>query len=239
MTEHVMFDFETMGIENDAAVVALGAVKFNPMGDIVDEFYARIDLESAVNAGLTLSASTILWWLRQSDAARAELTDKSLERWPLQQALVAFSEWLIQNRDEDDEFPAPRNTFEMWSNGAKDMAWIESAYKHAGLVVPFHFGDWRDFRTERQRWPQVTVEYGGTAHNALDDARNQALHLAAINRYVAALGESLEPFFTMDELEWARTAALGASTGETIDANTTQSALEAFLGARRERLGLK
>lgn len=226
MTQHVMFDFETLGIDNDAAVVALGAVKFNPMGAITDEFYARIDLQSSVNAGLTLSASTILWWLGQSDAARAELTDKNLERYPLQQALVAFSEWLIQDLDDENEFPPPRGAFELWSNGAKDMAWIESAYKAAGLVLPFHYGDWRDFRTERDRWPQVAYTYGGTAHNALDDARNQALYLASINRYIAALSESLEPCFTSDELN-------AAEQGITVT-----DKLEQFVVQRRERLGL-
>lgn len=230
MTEQVMFDFETMGVGRDAAVVALGAVKFNPQGTITDEFYARIELESSVAAGLQMDASTVLWWLNQAADARAELTDKSLERWPLQKALVAFSEWLIQGRDDEDEFPPPRGTFELWSCGPDDLIWLRSAYAAAGLVMPVNFGDWRDFRTERQRWPQVNVEYGGTAHNALDDARNQALHLAAINRYVSALGECLEPFFTNEELD----SAIAAGADQAVADN----AITSFLITRRERLGL-
>ncbi|MFM9673750.1 3'-5' exonuclease, partial [Streptomyces galilaeus] len=70
---HVMLDLETMGQGNNAAIVAIGAVFFEPTtGEIGDTFYRKIDLESAAQYG-EIDPNTVLWWLKQSDAARAEI----------------------------------------------------------------------------------------------------------------------------------------------------------------------
>ena len=67
---NLMIDLETMGKNKDAPIVSIGAVFFTPeTGDIGQEFYAVVSLESAMEQGATPDGDTILWWLKQSPEA--------------------------------------------------------------------------------------------------------------------------------------------------------------------------
>jgi len=46
------------------------AVRFKTK--ITDSFYKIVNLKSSVNAGLTMTTETVLWWMQQSDEARGE-----------------------------------------------------------------------------------------------------------------------------------------------------------------------
>jgi len=67
---NIMLDLETMGNGNNAAIIAIGAVKFDQ--DITDRFYKTIDLDSSVDVGLEIDPSTVLWWMKQGDDARGQ-----------------------------------------------------------------------------------------------------------------------------------------------------------------------
>ena len=66
MKTQVMIDLESLGTKPGSALVALGAVKFGN-GEILAEFYERIDVESCVQLGLEMDTSTVMWWLKQAD----------------------------------------------------------------------------------------------------------------------------------------------------------------------------
>ncbi len=68
MANNIMLDLETMGNTPTSAIIAIGAVRFDKK--IKGKFYGVIDLESCLEDGLTVDASTIMWWMQQSDAAR-------------------------------------------------------------------------------------------------------------------------------------------------------------------------
>ena len=70
--ENVMIDLETMGVNNNAAIIAIGAVAFDFEGNLGYHFYQTITLQSSVENGGIMDASTVLWWMRQSDEARKE-----------------------------------------------------------------------------------------------------------------------------------------------------------------------
>lgn len=162
---HVMLDIETMGQRPGAAIVALGAVRFSAAG-IEAEFYERIDLASCIGCGLVIEPATVLWWMRQSDEARAELAGPGL---PLEAALDRFIRWLGGSE------------VRVWGNGAGfDCALVAEAYARIGRPVPWKFWNERCYRTIKADWPQVPMRREGTHHHALDDARDQARHLIAI-----------------------------------------------------------
>ena len=72
-----MLDLETMGNGPNAAITAIGAVKFDPdKGEIVETFYFKVNLESSVKQGGVIDASTVIWWLGQNEEARAEMQKK-------------------------------------------------------------------------------------------------------------------------------------------------------------------
>jgi hypothetical protein len=165
MKTQIMLDIETLGTRPGSVIVSIGAVKFGG-GEILGEFYERIDMQSAMDIGLTVDASTIAWWLKQGDAARAELTKPAK---PIFHALESFAVW-VKDREA-----------EVWGNGVGfDNVLLSTAYAHAQIPQPWvHWND-RCYRTMKGLHPQIPMERTGTHHHALDDARAQAVHLMKI-----------------------------------------------------------
>lgn len=162
----VMLDLETLGNRPGSVIVAIGAVCFGG-GQLGEEFYVRVDPQSCVDVGLEMDVDTVMWWMRQSDEARAEICRGGI---PLVQALSAFSAWMAGTGERD-----------VWGNGASfDLPVLGAAYRACRMQQPWPF--WRDrcFRTVRALYPHVSLERSGTHHNALDDAKTQALHLMRI-----------------------------------------------------------
>ncbi|ATC93486.1 3'-5' exonuclease [Pseudoalteromonas tunicata] len=180
---HVMLDLETMGQGSNAAIVAIGAVFFEPTtGEIGANFYWRVDLESAAKYG-EVDPSTIIWWLKQSDAARAEITsDDTLD---LNCALSEFCEWIAQIEKTNNRI--------VWGNGASfDNVILSNAFKAVEYKKPWEYCNDRDVRTvvELGRTlkgfdPKRDMPFEGTAHNALDDAIHQAKYVSAIYKALA------------------------------------------------------
>ena len=165
MTE-IMIDLETMGNGPTAAIIAIGAVEFSlETKTLGREFYEIVDLESAMKAGGTVDASTILWWMQQSDEARAAFRRPGMH---IAEALGMFRVWLLDSRFDGN----------VWGNGAAfDNVVLRSAYVRLGLTQPWSFRNDRCFRTVKALYPQIDWSYQGTAHNALDDAKSQAVYL--------------------------------------------------------------
>jgi hypothetical protein len=165
MKTQVMLDLETLGHKPGSVIVAVGAVKFGDC-QILETFYERVDAESCVAIGLKLDAATVLWWMKQSDAARKELL---LPAQPIGYVLGKFSAWLGSGE------------VEVWGNGASfDNVLLADAYDRAGYPRPWKYFNDRCYRTVKAMHPKVPLLRSGTHHNALDDARTQATHLMQI-----------------------------------------------------------
>lgn len=185
---HVMVDLETMDLSPTAAIVSIGAVKFNPLGEpgkwahetnpdvafgASSTFYANVDLKTCLDHGLTVSGETVRWWLLQSEAARTALLH---DLWPLRPALEAFNIWY-----GNDELP-------IWCSAASfDFAILRYAYqKAAWLRAPWSHKLERDYRTFRKLlepiFPDLVYEPPEVAHDSLHDAKAQAKHLQKLAR---------------------------------------------------------
>lgn len=176
--EDVMLDLETLGRAPGCAIVAIGAVQFSIKDRKLGErFYMNIDAASCVKAGLTLDADTVMWWMRQSDAARSALTRNAR---PLDDALTEFAMWLGALGEFD--------TRKVWGNGPSfDNAILAAAYRAAKIDTPWPFWGDRCFRTIKGLFPSVTMaERQGVHHHALDDAIHQAEHILKIKESLNA-----------------------------------------------------
>ena len=171
-----MLDLETFGNTTESVIVAIGAVKFEPHANTRrypaklddDGFYVNVCPRDCQNYGLEISADTVLWWLDQSAEAREAITKP--EKIPLKDALSQFSDWL-----PDDAV--------VWGNGSDfDNALLARAYEKTGLKVPWSFRNNRCYRTIKNLLPNIKIQREGNHHNALDDAKSQALHLTTILR---------------------------------------------------------
>lgn len=169
MITRIMLDLETMGAAPGSAILAIGAVKFGG-GQFLSDFYCRIDLESCGVFGMTMDPKTILWWMQQSEEARNEITKEGLI---LVSAIEEFDMWL-KRVSVDTEI-------EMWGNGAGfDNVLLTNAYDLLRKKRPWKYSNDRCYRTVKNLYPDVQMERTGTHHNALDDARSQAMHLMAM-----------------------------------------------------------
>lgn len=175
---NIMLDIETVGNGSKAAIISIGAVFFDPIKNIVGaDFYQAISLASSAYYG-EMDASTIEWWMKQSDNARAVFQDK--DKVSLKDALAEFSQWVEQIKNFKDRV--------VWGNGCTfDNVILGNAYKAARMRQPWpYYGD-RDVRTIvnlgrqlRGVDPKKEMEFKGVAHNAVDDAKHQARYVSAI-----------------------------------------------------------
>ena len=70
---NVMLDLETLATSGNAAIAAIGAVRFSFAGGVEEEgFYQPVDLQTCLDAGLQVDGSTVRWWMHQPDQVRKE-----------------------------------------------------------------------------------------------------------------------------------------------------------------------
>lgn len=169
---NLMIDVESMGTGPDGALIAIGAVFFDERtGQLGNEFYRTINLATAVATGGEIDPATVMWWMAQDDATRNA---------------VRFNTYHIQ--EALDDFCAFITAVSV--GGVDLMVWgcsptfdclkIERAMKRLAIQVPWKYFNERCYRTIRERNRSVVQDERVGLHNALDDAKFQALHLIKI-----------------------------------------------------------
>jgi DNA polymerase III epsilon subunit-like protein len=162
----IMIDLETLATSPDAAILTIGAVKFDPFGDDInepncDKFYVRVDLDSCDRIGLVTNDDTINWWAQQSKEAQEEAfsPDNRIDIVDAMNQLYKFC-WGAKR---------------VWSHGASfDVVICEHIFGKIQKAVPWKFWEVRCTRTlfdigiDPERPPVLK-------HHALEDAWNQAV----------------------------------------------------------------
>jgi hypothetical protein len=158
----VMLDLETLGTRHDALIIQIGACYFDRnTGEIGLGFSANTDAGEMTDE-FTIDLSTIKWWFGQSDTARKLVTEAPI---PMVDALIGLSQFLHK----------PDIT--IWSHATFDIPILVNAFETAGIKFPVPFRNMRDIRTlmdlsqHRSETPR-----DGMHHNALDDAKYQAMY---------------------------------------------------------------
>jgi len=166
MKTDIMIDLETLATSPDAAILTIGAVKFDPFGDDIahpdsEKFYVKVDLDSCDKIGLVTHEDTIKWWAQQSKEAQDEAfsTDNRIDIVDAMNQLYKFC-WGAKR---------------VWSHGAGfDVIICEHIYRKIQKSCPWNFWQVRDTRTlfdigiDPKRPPVLK-------HHALEDAWNQAV----------------------------------------------------------------
>ena len=161
-----MIDLETLATSPNASVLTIGAVKFDPFGDDLNDptckkFYIRIDVDSCDELKLDVNDDTIAWWANQSKEAHEE----------------AFNpEGRVHIREAFDQlYKFCWGAKRVWSHGASfDTVICENIFRKLNKAVPWQFWEVRCTRTlfdlgvNPERPPVLK-------HHALEDAWNQAV----------------------------------------------------------------
>jgi len=177
MSIHVSYDLEALGEEYGAVIIAIGACKFDPRGrgPVGPTFYTNVSAASHQNLGGRIDARTVMWWLKQENAARAALTSPPPVE--LRDALNAYSKWYKGATDD-----APPDV--MWSH-LYDIQLLRAAFLLCRISLPWGAREWGDLHTlfRLAGWSnesykkfrdEAAARVGGVKHNALDDAVRQA-----------------------------------------------------------------
>lgn len=167
---NIMLDLETMGNGPSSAIIAIGAVAFDDE-KVTSKFYTEVNLQSSIDNGGVVDGSTVMWWIRQGDSARAAFINNDSAK-HIHTALTDFAEWY---KDVGGEM--------VWGNGAMfDNSILASAYRRSSFPVPWEF--WNDmcYRTVKNMNKSIKLSRIGTHHNAVDDAASQAMHLINIQK---------------------------------------------------------
>jgi len=189
MNTDIMIDLETLDVLPTATILSIGAVKFDPFGDDVNEpsaikFYTRVDVDSCDTLGATVSQSTLDWWAGQSKEAQDEAFNPN-DRIDVRIALEQLYKFC---------WGAKR----VWSHGAGfDVTILEWYFRKIGKAIPWQFWEVRDTRTifdvgiNPNRPPVL-------AHHALEDAWNQAVGVQnvykALRTSTMSNGNYIAPF---------------------------------------------
>lgn len=179
MTEYneIMLDVETLGTEDHAAIVQIGAVRFNLFDGKLsrdNEFSCQVHWDSA-NLG-KIEPDTLRWWLEQDADVRARVFDQD-EAVVLPACLRSLDAWVIRSGPLHSIWACPPSF---------DMRLLRQAYERSDMGYRFSFFKERDMRTVRQVFGTAAdkPEFEGAKHDALDDARFQAQFLINIVRRV-------------------------------------------------------
>jgi hypothetical protein len=174
--KHVMLDLETWGTGPGCAIRSIGAVEFCPItGKLGDEFYANVTDASCLELGLIKDPGTVAWWSKPANRIAQDSLAK--DQMPIGLAVEKFTKFYAAVQGEY-----------LWSQGANfDEPILGHVYKVLKKRSPWKFSCSRDTRTAYHfgeafgagNYSSHTITRDGTYHNALDDAKHQAVCVVA------------------------------------------------------------
>ena len=158
---HLMIDLETLATTPDAAILTIGACKFDPTAtDIHSTYYERIVLETQEDYGRVINEDTLAWWSQQDKQIQEDAFGEGTDRIDLRDAMKKLYTFGL-------------GTTNVWSHGAIfDVVIIEDICRSLQQAVTWKFWEVRDTRTLFDL-AGVSVRIEGK-HNALTDAVAQA-----------------------------------------------------------------
>lgn len=183
---HVMIDIETLGTTHDSVILQIGAVGFATNG-MDPGFYADVTVQDQIAMGRKVDPFTLGWWLdRTSSEARMSVFERrDVDTRALRTSLIGLNEYidayLINEKNNNTKHD------KLWANSPSfDLAIIRSAMEMCEIKPAWQYWHEADVRTlkvidgvtqdiEIKKIP--AIREGGIFHNALDDAKNQALYV--------------------------------------------------------------
>lgn len=163
----VMIDFETLGTSADAPVVQIGACYFDrKTGEIGRTFKVNVSLASGVQSGAVIDASTVEWWVNQSEEARKSVFTEDSE--DITRAFGEFNKFL-------------QGSQYIWSHATFDFPILQQTLKRLGIKPWFKYKFARDIRTlqDLAGYPEGQTKREGIHHDALDDCKFQVVYCVA------------------------------------------------------------
>jgi len=171
---NIMLDLESLSTKPNAVITAIGAVLFTKT-ELLTEFEIIVNIDSSLRRGFICDGDTIAWWMSQSDEARAIYRNQ--KRQPsISKALIDFQTFCNKI---DKAYGKP---ITLWGNAASfDCSILSNAYARLCFTQPWDYRNEKCYRTFNKSRPDLEYAKPIIPHNALEDAKAQAVHLMKIN----------------------------------------------------------
>lgn len=165
---NIMVDIETFGTTNNAPIVQIGAVKFNMIQGIHEEFCVNISYDTF--KGYEPDYGSITFWLQQDKKVIESILEDTVS---IKEALTKFNYFVGY-----EEF--------VWAKSTPfDISILGNAYRKEEIKQNYSFRrvpDMRDINIFFPNYPKQ--DHVKNKHNALSDARAQAQHVIKWMRWI-------------------------------------------------------
>lgn len=184
MTTHIMVDLETLGIDHDSPIIAIGAT------DGTNSFYGKISLADVKGS---ISPGVMLWWLGQDKEAIQENFFTPSTHGDFSSLLSDFTVWLRNVID------AAQEDYRIYGNGVDfDLVMLTHQYRELNWVLPWNFRKQMCYRALKNQFHYIQADdLGGIKHSALADAQYQHAHLIKILNHI----DNMESYFNEPPLK--------------------------------------
>jgi DNA polymerase III epsilon subunit-like protein len=171
---NVMVDLETLGTSPRSTILSIGAVEFSCRGIEEVQFYRECCPQQL---GRSIQISTLQWWFGQ------KIKPPIYGTTTIDTAVAEFNQYL-QNKIKE---ASSRAQIILWANGI-DFDWglLKEVMEDYFMKSPVKYNNVRDYRTLARlhssiQRPEMPPDL---AHNALQDAKAQALHCVELLKHV-------------------------------------------------------
>jgi len=191
----MMFDLETLDTVPNAIVLSVGAVIFetflNPATGLekltwnpIGRYYRRLNIQTQIDLGRSMSEATLLWWMQQDLTAREEALAPVTERrdcWAVLNGLNDFASQFTDPSSGTHNYSITR----FWANPSTfDFPIWDSLAANLAAPVPWRYNQFRDVRTVVQTAnlsvkSHVAPEVKGIPHMPIYDCEWQISLLTA------------------------------------------------------------
>ena len=166
-----MLDLETLSTKQNAVVLTLGAVKFNPFNlqEPSEELYLRIDADQQISLGRDVSESTVEWWMKQSEEVQEEAMGPE-NRISVVDACQQLNRFLV-------------GVDKVWCQGPHfDITILETLFRDVEMSTNWQYYQVMDSRTIFSLFGDLRDKNRSSAHNAVEDCKEQVRALQKLNR---------------------------------------------------------
>jgi len=202
---NVMIDIEALGtlVGRKSVVLSIGIVTFDfkenddwaTLGDTQRWMYVELPILPQEKVGREIDFDTVCWWMQQSAEAKKVFSNPINDAHPEAQ-LIDLEQKLFQV--ESFLTPAdPEKPYYLWAKPSHyDCPMVKSLFKDFNTDFPIPWWNYRCMHSFVVPARLLGIRdsgresFKGTAHNALDDAKEQVLEIQGWYRQLKSLRSS-------------------------------------------------
>lgn len=180
MTIRIMVDIETLSTKPNAVILSLGTVVIGNTLEVIPEFSYYKVFNRNGQKERHIDINTVEFWMKNISMYPIATENSSF----LSDSLWQFNSWL---GEVSKSLETNLNEIEFWAKGSDfDFVILKDAYESFCIPVPWAYNAVRDLRSILKWVPKTCYtpkEENKEAHNALGDAKFQAMQLIQALKY--------------------------------------------------------